>query len=661
MSQILNTNNSNGALNPEQFTLIGSPNSGKTTLYNWLTGSKTKTVNYPGATIELSLGALNPQIEKSFSFVKNKNFKFIDTPGIYSLTPQSEDEQITLKILNQVDLKYDHVVLVIDATQLNRQLLLAQHLLTHLPCATIVLTMVDLIEKNGQIVDLAALKSFLKTEQIYVFDGLLGQGLKELLQHFSELNHAGRGAIKKDLFKNFSAQPDEKIKDLQMVSEFLKNKSVVASKNLELSKNKKNESNISQLELTLKIDQFLLHPFWGYFFFISLMTLFFASIYWLAAPLMDIVDGGISQLMDLTKAQIPNLWGEFIADGLLAAVSGVIIFVPQIFILFLGIGLFENTGYLSRIAALIDGPLQKIGLGGRAFVPMLSGFACAVPALMATRNITSKKERLIAQLVIPLMSCSARLPVYGLMIGFLFGDSSPLKAGFVMASLYFLSLVFGAIASGVLSKILKTQTEFKKDKSRLMMDLPYYRRPRFRVLFRQATDKSISFIKRAGPVIAVLSIVLWVATQFPKPTTNAQGEVVEVPSYAMQLSQAIEPIFKPMGVDGRVGFALLASFAAREVFVSSLAISLKADLGDNEDNQAPLIEQMKTAQFSNGQPIFTLGSVVGILLFFIVATQCLSTVGVLRKESGGWKWTLAQLIGSNVIAYALAVLAVQLI
>jgi ferrous iron transport protein B len=291
-----------------------------------------------------------------------------------------------------------------------------------------------------------------------------------------------------------------------------------------------------------------------------------------------------------------------------------------------------------------------VGLGGRSFVPMLSGFACAIPAIMATRNITSRKERLIAQFTIPFMSCSARLPVYGLMIGFLFSDGNPVAAGFVMAALYFGSILVGALASAVLSKIIQSEQP-----SRLLLDLPYYRRPRLRLILRQSWDKSLSFVKKAGPVIAVLAVILWVATTFPKAK---EGEAEAPPTYAMQLATAIEPVFKPLGLDGRVGFAYLASFAAREVFVASLAVSLNAQVED-EENTTPILEKMAQAKFADGSPIFTVASVVGVFIFFMIAMQCLTTVGVLRKENGSWLWTGLQLLGSNAFAYALAVIAVQ--
>jgi len=624
----------------KKFLLVGSPNSGKTTLYNWLTGSKTKTVNYPGATVEYSTGYLNSSLAKLTGV---SDIQFIDTPGIYSLEAQSSDEKVTLNLLNRANnVQYDGAIVVLDATQLNRQLLLAKEIAESGANTIFVLTMNDLICKENKNINLDQVKAFLKSDQVYIFDGLLGQGIDSLVKAL--------GVFKSDspVFKYNQINENAKIEELKLIADFIKTKAYVHNQT-EKDCDKQRQS---QLDLTLKIDQFLLHPVFGYVFFFAFMTMFFASIYWMSAPIMDLVNASLEFLVTKSKDNIPGLFGEFVGDGLLAAIGGVVVFIPQIFILFIGIGLFENTGYLSRVSALIDGPLRKIGLGGRSFLPMLSGFACAVPALMATRNITSTKERLIAQMVIPFMSCSARLPVYGLMIGFLFKGENHLMAGLVMSVLYFASLLMGSLASAVLAKIIQS-----KQSSRLLMDLPFYRRPRLKTILIQSVEKSISFVKRAGPIIMVLAITLWFATTFPKSDNPETAQ----PSYAMQVAQAIEPVFKPMGLDGRVGFALLASFAAREVFVSSLAVSLSADMGGDDENQDPLLGKMREAQFSDGTPIFTVATVVGILIFFLIATQCLSTVGVLKKESGGWKWTLVQLFGSNIIAYTLAVSVVQLL
>ncbi len=643
MSDLLNSQLLNSKL-IKTVLLVGAPNSGKTTLYNWLTGSKFKTVNYPGATVEYSVGGIRPQLVK---MAENQQladqFQIIDTPGIYSVNPQSEDERITLSLLKSELMPYQKVILVIDATQIKRQFILAQQLIGSGCNVTVVLTMNDLLKKHKKNIQIKPIEKYLKqltnqNVEILLFDGLFAEGLTQIVEDI--LKTTGQVCHLNNQLVDNNKTTDE----LKKISEFIDAEVLT-----------EDDQRNQVLEQTLKIDRYLLHPFFGYVFFMTMMTFLFASIYWMSAPFMDFIDGQMSALASLTKNNISGLFGEFLADGVITAISGVIIFIPQIFILFFGIGAFESTGYLARVAALADGPFRKIGLGGRSFVPLLSGFACAIPALMATRNITSKKERLIAQMIIPFMSCSARIPVYGLMIGFLFSDKSPFLAGFAMAALYLTSIAVGILASAALSKILFSGS-YGSEKSTLAMDLPLYRRPRLQNIITQSIEKSKSFVKKAGPIIAVLAVVLWVATTFPK--SDIEGDIKT--TYAMQVANAIEPVFKPMGLDGRVGFALLASFAAREVFVSSLALSLQAGEVD-DDNQTPLLEKMAQITFDDGTKIFTLASVLGVLIFFVIATQCLSTVGVLKKESGGWKWALIQLIGSNVIAYTLAVFVVQVV
>ncbi|AGH95325.1 ferrous iron transporter B [Pseudobdellovibrio exovorus] len=623
------------------WALVGSPNSGKTTLYNWLTGSKAKTVNYPGSTVEYSAGSVRPQLLERVA--EAKELRIVDTPGIYSLVPQSEDEQVTHDVLFDKEHRVgaiDGVVVVLDATQLQRHLIIARQVLQSGYKAVFVLTMCDLIRKEGSEIDLARLKSELNSE-IILFDGVLGQGLDEILQTL-----AAAGVPEVDAVACPQWSLDEQVEIIKWAAE-------VNSQTILKRDEKKSAQRLSH-----NLDQYLMHPIFGFVIFFSVMTVLFASIYWLAQPFMDLIDTAFATAVSAVTENIPGLVGEFLGEGLIAAIGGVVIFVPQIFILFVGIGILESTGYLARVAALIDKPLSMVGLGGRSFVPLLSGFACAIPAVMAARNITSKKERLIAQSIIPFMTCSARLPVYALMIGFLIGDSNPLMAGFVMAILYFGAIVVGALAANIIAVFIDDTA-----KSRLIMELPLYRRPHFLFILRQSLLKAKSFVFRAGPIILVLALVLWFATTFPRPEV-AEGqdapEATEIAqhSYAAQVGQAMEPIFRPMGVDWRVGFGLISAFAAREVFVSALALTFNIS-DENEDSQTQsLMTAMKEATFPDGTPIFTTASVVGILIFFMIALQCVTTVGVLKREMGSWKPALLQLFFSNLVAYCLAVTVV---
>lgn len=615
------------------WALVGSPNSGKTTLYNWLTGANSKTVNYPGSTVEYNVGRLKDQlIERS----GGKPISIIDTPGVYSLTPQSEDERVTHDVLFKAGKKVgvDGVIVVLDSTQLSRHLLLAKQVKESGYPLIVVLTMRDLIEKEGSVLDLAILKSELNAEIIF-FDGVFGRGLNELLSLFTQRPVAG---------KNFEC-PHWNIETQTGIIKWAGalNKQAFLKRNLE---------NPAQ-KFSNRLDTVLMHPVLGILMFFVFMTLLFSAVYWAATPAMDLIDSGFGKLIAFMTENIPGLTGEFLGSGLVAAIGGVVIFVPQIFILFVGIGLLEASGYLARVAALIDKPLTMVGLGGRSFVPLLSGFACAIPAIMATRNITSKKERLIAQNVIPFMTCSARLPVYALLIGFLYGDSNPLMAGFIMAIMYFGAIVVGAIASRIIAYFIKDTS-----KSRLLMELPLYRRPRISFILLQALSKAQNFVVKAGPIIFTLAVVLWFATNFPRVqpagAEAVSASVVAQQSYAAMAGQVIEPVFKPMGVDWRVGFGLISAFAAREVFVSALALMFNVESADEAQTQG-LITAMRHATFPDGMPIFTTASVVGILIFFMIALQCTSTVGILKREMGSWPPVLMQLVFSNLIAYVLAV------
>lgn len=612
--------------------LVGFPNSGKTTLYNWLTGSKFKTVNYPGSTVEYSTGRLIPH----YASKTVNEINLVDTPGIYSFEPQSADEEVTLNVLkNKTRTQQDInlVLLVVDGTQLSRQLFLIKQLVDAQVPFKIVLTMSDLVRKNHSAINVNQLKSALGVD-VVLFDGLLGKGLDEIVHSLDQAS-LQKHIVAETHFPKWSLEKHKKNNDWV--------KQTLQDINYQ-------NNNHAVLSSTLKLDQFLLHPVLGYIFFFLVMTLLFSSIYWMAAPFMNLIEHLFGLATEFVKLNIPGLFGEFLSDGVIAALGGIAIFVPQIFILFVFIYVLEASGYLARVAALIDKPLSYVGLGGRSFVPMLSGFACAIPAIIATRNIASKKEKILAQSLIPLLTCSARIPVYSLMISFLFKDSSYIVSGFIMASLYLSSIVVAAVASGVLSRLI-----YSDQKPKLMMDLPLYRRPKLKIILLTGLSRAKSFLTKAGPIIFVLSIVIWFSTNFPRQADMSPSEIAQQ-SYAAKVGQVIEPVFKPMGLDWKAGFGLISAFAAREVFVSSLALIYNAD-GEDEAQQKSLLDKMHNAKFADGTPVYTLGSSVGILIFFMIAMQCLATYAILRKETGSFKIATAQLFFSNLVAYLLAVAA----
>lgn len=623
--------------------LVGSPNSGKTTLFNKLTGLSAKTVNYPGSTVDLLVG--------SWSYGEN-DVRVFDTPGVYSLHPRSPDEEITIAALKT---KEPHaVVAVVDATLLSRQLAIAIQLKRMFASTkdrssvVVAVTMLDLLKTEGESVDLNALSEELGLRVIATDTPEGVKALREAIENEvpaapMEVSGEASGSMAHDL------QESKRIKDRVLASPKDESAKLAAGSR-------------GARAITRKIDETVLHPFLGPVLFFAVMTTLFILIYWLAAPLMDFIDSSFSGLVEAAHALPgvdPNgLLIRLFSDGLIAGVGAVLVFVPQIFILFLGLVFLEDSGYLARAATIVDRPLKAVGLGGRSFVPLLSGFACAVPAMMAARTVNSRKERMLTLFVIPLMSCSARLPVYALILGFLFGENA-VKAGLALGLLYFGSVVSGVIAAGVMARIAEKRGSFGREKSFLLLELPLYRRPSLGLVFKQALMRTKSYVKRTGPVILILSVVIWVGTNFPHwkledPTARLEQ------SFAGQIGQYVSPVFEPMGGDWRTGLGLISAFAAREVFVSTMAVIFHVTETDDEDSmQKGLLSSLREAKAPDGSPLFTVASSVGLLLFFMIALQCLSTFATAVREGGSYKFAVIQLVAFNVVAYVLTVLVVQ--
>lgn len=612
--------------------LVGPPNSGKTTLFNWITGLRFKTVNYPGSTIDFNVGASHSRYGHAV--------EFIDTPGIYSLFPKSSDEVVTHDVLfnNAVNKKIHHVIVVVDATQLSRNLYLVRQLQEAGYHYTIALTMIDLVRKEGINVDIHKISKTFNCKVIPI-DGSLGGGVNDLVGFVQ--SHLYTEAHIKKLTPWAPDKRENILKELELLAQnFISNK-----------------KSLSVFNRTRSLDQFLMHPIFGIFIFAGIMAILFSSIFWAAKPFMDFIDKFFSLLADSAGLLLGNnLFSNFVTDGLISGFSSVLVFVPQIFILFLGIGILEDSGYLARAATLIDKPFSWVGLNGRSFVPVLSGFSCAVPAIMAARTLSNKRERLITTFIIPLMTCSARLPVYALLLSFLFVGQSAWKPGLTLAALYLGALFVGAVAAGTLNKILK-----KEGKSLFMLELPLYRRPNWWSVVKIAITKTKSYALRAGPIIFTLSLLIWVFSIFPNYKIQNKAERFQQ-SYFAQVGKTIEPVFRPMGSDWRVGVGLMSAFAAREVFVSSLAVIFNVtESGDDASLQASLLQKMKQATFSDGTPVFTTASVAALLVFFMIALQCMSTVGVAIRETRSWNFALAQLAILNIVAYICAVATYHLL
>ena len=609
----------------DHLVLIGPPNSGKTTLFNWLTGYNKQTVNYPGSTVEVSFG-----------LIRKHKWKLVDTPGIYNFFPDNPGEEVTRNILRDSSQKGElkGVIVVLDSTRLTRQLPIFFQLKSMNVPIVVALTMYD-IQKKSVGFDLELLSKELGV-CVCPIEGLLGGGVKELLQTAEDVFRTKFN--KEDVFldsQNWSEQQQES---------FLQKAQAVMQKVCKDIQSRKETIGAR----TRKVDSWLLHPVFGFAFLSFILFSFFSAIFWLAAPLMDMIDSSFTWMVE--KSLIlggEHLLVDFMANGALSGFGAFFVFVPQVFILFLGIYLLEDSGYLARAASLVDGPFAKIGLSGKSLFPFLSGFACAIPATLSARAISSKRERWITIFVIPFMTCSARLPVYALLLSFLFYGQSAWKPGICMSLLYFLSLLLGIGAAGILSRLSKQKT-----KSTFLMELPLYRRPVISNLLSSSWSRTKHFIWKAGPVIFVFSLLIWGATNFPRTPELSPSEQLQQ-SYAGQLGQKIEPAFKVMGADWRVGVSLISAFVAREVFVSVLAIVLK---NTEEEDPQKLAQIMQKVRWSDGTPLFTTASVMALLVFFLFSLQCLSTTGIVYKETGSWVFAAVQLVALNVMGYLGAVL-----
>ena len=647
--------------------LVGVPNSGKTTLFNALTGSNFKTSNYPGATVEYSAGKLISKI--------GFNAWVIDTPGIISLNPSSPDEEVTINGLFNHH-KYgipDLIIVTADCTQLSRQLFLVKQILDSGLNAIVALTMNDILDRKGLEVDVEKLSSILRCPVIKV-ESRKRIGITELGNKAKEIYDLSQILSGKEKSKR-PGHPDEvsiaKLYDFTETTE----RAVLKTKKGNIDIDAINEKVFKNIHRkpdnnSLKLDRIFLHPLWGMVIFFISMGLIFTSIFWLARPIMNLIDSGFGSLSDLVSVILPqNTWyNDLITKGFIKGFGSVMIFLPQIIILFIYLGLLEDSGYLARAAMIIDKPLSKFGLNGRSFVPMLSGYACAIPAIMAARTIPNRRERYLTIMIIPLMSCSARVPVYALLLAFLVPPDKPWLAGIGLGALYLFSLISGSVVAAVISKFKKSD-----EKSTFMLELPAYRKPVIKHIFRNTWHKASVYVKQAGPIIVLISLILWALTYFPdihpdlsKEKTQGMSEkqIEQLTeslrlnhSYAAMLGNVFQPALKPLGWDWRIGVSLISAFAAREVFVSSMAItfSITGDTDDDENMQNSILTSMKEAkQFGTDKPLFTAASIIALIIYFMFAMQCLSTIAVVRKETGSWRIPVLQLVVYTIMAYVLA-------
>jgi ferrous iron transport protein B len=627
--------------------LAGVPNAGKTALMNALTGGGFYTANYPGATVTLSRGKSRPSLGSPLLLV--------DLPGVHSNAATTPEEALACTVIEgrHASILPDATIIVVDATQLDRHLKFASYVARQGKPFVIALTMTDLLAQSGQSINTNRLSSELGVPVVAV-DGRTGFGAAELNADLRRVLSGPFNGV------NALAGLDENAVTAYSQLEALLDRSGALRKARVLQ--------LAADSFTARIDKVVLHRWFGFPIFFTILGALFASIFWAAQPFMSLIDWGFKSLGSLVLHLLPaGAVTRFLAEGVIGGVGAVAVFFPQIIILFFLMTLLEDSGYLSRGAALVDKPLSYLGLHGRSFVPMLSGYACAIPAVLAARTIPSKRERLLTIWIIPLMSCSARLPVYALLLAALMPGAAG-KAGLALAAIYVSSLLIGSFTAGLISRMVVRH----RPASMLAMELPLYRRPLIKPTLRITWSRASAYLKKAGTPIVVISSVLWLLSNFglgsrqpdrvegQAPPLVAQSSLEH--SFAAQAGHLMEPALHPMGVDWRVGVGLISAFAAREVFVSTMAIVFHvADDGEGgEANQQGILDRIREATFAGtDRAVFTTSSMIGLIVFFFVSLQCLSTVSVVRSETGSWRFALTQLAFYGFLGYLLSSATVQ--
>lgn len=682
------------------YALVGNPNCGKSTLFNALTGLKQKVGNYPGVTVEKKIGTTYSQ--------HGQPITVIDLPGAYSLAARSPDEAVTRDVLlgRRADTPQpDRILCIVDATNLERNLYLVHQVLDLGRPVILVVNMMDLAAQAGLNLRLTRLEHELGIP-VVACEAVNQKGLIELKlamsrpdlplsRHAWDVPAAIAPAVtelqaslvttggKSPLIAR--AEALLLLTDLDSVrvagstplsprtAEILQTwqnrwaaegtdwaGTLVASRYEVLSRLCANIIQVSVASrgptTSDRIDAVVTHPVWGWLVLGAIMTLLFLSIFTFAEYPMNWIDGHVAALSDWVKAAMAEGdLRDLITDGAIAGVGGVVIFLPQILILFFFIGLLESTGYMARAAFIMDRLMSRVGLNGKSFIPLLSSYACAIPGIMATRTIENHKDRLVTILVAPLMSCSARLPVYLLMIAALVpGDRVPLatKVG-IMLLMYFLGTA-GAFGFAWLFK----RTLLKGEPPLMIMELPPYHLPRLKDVALHMVERAWLFLKRAGTIILGISIVLWFLAAYPKAPAGATPTEQLAHSFAGQAGHALEPVIKPLGFDWQIGIGLISSFAAREVFVSTMSVVFNAQ-GESDEDTAPLRQALLSAKWPDGAPLFTPLVCLTLMIFYVFAMQCVSTVAVVKRETNSWRWPLFQIAYMTGTAWVLSLIVYQ--
>lgn len=681
--------------------VAGNPNSGKSTLFNALTGSRARVANYPGVTVD--------RTSAPFSSADGRQFEIIDLPGTYSLSGRSREEQIAVDALLGRGMPAPQaVVVVVDAVALGRALYLVIEILATGVPVVIALNMSDEAERDGMAIDTARLQAMTGAEVVRTV-ATRGAGMSELA---SAIGRAAATAPSEapfldrpealnvdiaeleavilsehDLDRPGAARAwatwlllslDDKAADdlvgvpprLRAVALAIRERAAAAGRNVDLEIISASYRRVDTIVdavvrrvsdtrrgLTDRLDSVLTHRFAGGAVFAAVMMVVFQALFSWSEPAIAFIESLVADAQGLvTSAMPPGPLTDLFVDGVIAGVGNVVVFVPQIGLLFLFIGVLEDSGYLARVAFVIDRLMRSVGLHGRAFVPMLSGFSCAVPAVMATRTIESRTDRLLTMLVLPLMSCSARLPVYVLVTATVFAPGARvgvLSAGaVVLFAMYMLSVVAALTAAAVLRR-----TVLKGPGATLVLELPPYRLPAVRVLIFNVWQRVRSFLIDAGTLILALTIVLWALLSYPKaPAGAGPGDELRL-SFAGRLGHTIEPAIAPLGFDWRIGVGIVGAFAAREVFVSTLGIVF--DIEEASETDESLRDALRKATWPNGNRLMTPLAGVSLMVFFVLACQCMSTIAVVRRESGTWRWPIFMFAYMTALAYGASLVVYQ--
>jgi len=667
--------------------LLGNPNTGKSSLFNKLTGLNQKVGNFPGVTVEKKEGTIN--------FKNNYFANVIDLPGTYSVNSFSPEEEVVSNILLEKNkISPDAALVVSDIENLKHNLLLFTQVKDLGIPLYLIINMCDVMDKRGITLDISSLEEELKTK-IFLISTRKSIGIDDLLNEIPNILDSDTSTIVDNNYMDF--ETIQKINNENNSSSFYKRwlsqinkisnlddlkkiKHKEAVHRYRFINNKLNKTlNIDRkkaYDLRSKLDNIFLHPFWGTIIFMSILALIFQTIFtWSSYP-MDFIDEMFSNLSNYTKAVLPEgVFTNLLAEGIITGIGGVIIFVPQIALLFMFISILEETGYMSRVVFLFDKRLRKYGLSGKSVIPLISGVACAIPAVMSTRNIEDWKQRLTTILIVPFMTCSARLPVYLILISIVIPDNYFFifnYQGLTLLGLYLLAVLMALISAFVFSKIIKSNF-----KNYAVIEMPNYKIPVLKNILFTVYSKTKSFVFEAGKIILSISILLWIlASNGPGDDFKYAEQIIlekydnkkniteldyEIQSYRLENSyigtagKIMEPILNPLGYDWKIGIAIITSFAAREVFVGTLATIFSV----GSENVETIKEKMSYQRKQNGQLLFNLPTGVSLMVFYAIALQCMSTIAIVKKETNSWKWPAIQFTFMTIIAYISALIVYQ--